>query len=274
MRKISAEELRGFPVAGPRNSGLATEMYGLFDEDSDLLGIVLQDKHDCDFSFVVLTRRGQPQGQYAAIDLGVSYQRSELAESALKTAMEHTRLAGLAGGGPETPGPQKPDEGEGAGVKLDMLTCRDCKTVELLPDPSFSNSVAWRLEDNAPITVMVIPNPEAEEVRKAHVKDPHYRSVGWREMAPFLTEPPTRVAYYVMWGYRGEGGRWWEMGQYVHTLDQATSLFHTLVAKFRKLNLENVFPLTEYVRIYEGTGEGIYRRNPLVHKWKWTDELC
>lgn len=93
MRKISAEELRGFTIAGPRHSRLVTELYGLFDEHSDLLGIVLQDNIDRDFSFVVLTRKGHPQSQYGSIDLGVSLQTSELAESALRDAMERARLA-------------------------------------------------------------------------------------------------------------------------------------------------------------------------------------
>ena len=98
LQRLSAGELAAMPKGGPKIEGLFTELYGLFDEESDLLGIVLQDNHDRDFSFVLLTRKGHPEGLYCAIDLGTSYGMAELAESDLRESMDQHRRAGTVWG--------------------------------------------------------------------------------------------------------------------------------------------------------------------------------
>ena len=98
LQRLSAGELAAMPKGGPKIEGLYTELYGLFDEESDLLGIVLQDNQDLDFSFVLLTRKGHPKGLYCTIDLGTSYAKPELAESALRESMDQHRRAGTVWG--------------------------------------------------------------------------------------------------------------------------------------------------------------------------------
>jgi len=98
MKRLTIGELASMPKGGPKGPSLGMERYGLFDESSDLLGIVLQDNHDCDFSFVLLTRKGHPEGLYCAIDLGTSYANPDLAESSLREAMDQHRRAGTVWG--------------------------------------------------------------------------------------------------------------------------------------------------------------------------------
>jgi hypothetical protein len=98
LQRLSAGELAAMPKDGPKIEGMYTEMYGLFDRESDLLGIVLQDNQDLDFSFVLLTRKGQPEGLYCAIDLGTCYGKPELAEATLRESMDQHRRAGTVWG--------------------------------------------------------------------------------------------------------------------------------------------------------------------------------
>ena len=98
LQRLSAGELASMPKGGPKGPLSVTALYGFFDKSSDLLGIVLRDNHDCDFSFVVLTRKGHPGGLYCAIDLGMSYANPALAESVLREAMDQHRRVGTVWG--------------------------------------------------------------------------------------------------------------------------------------------------------------------------------
>ena len=98
LQRLSAGELADMPKGGPKIEGLYTELYGLFDMESDLLGIVLLDNHDQDFGFVLLTRKGHPRSLYCAIDLGTSYEKAELAEATLRESMDQHRRAGTVWG--------------------------------------------------------------------------------------------------------------------------------------------------------------------------------
>lgn len=125
-------------------------------------------------------------------------------------------------------------------------------------------------------TVMVMPNPEAKAVREAHIKDSCYKRIGWMEICPSLGKLPLSLVYYVLYGYRSRPEGSWEMGQYFGSLIKAILFFDKRVRDARESNVTKGFPfvLIEYVRIYEGSSEGIYRRTPPVREWKCPDEFC
>lgn len=92
MKRLDGKDLEEMPVA--RGAVFAREEYGLLDEASNLMGIVLLDNFDHDYSFVVLTQKGHPERLWACIDMGVSYPDAAGAEKAMLRAMDKARSEG------------------------------------------------------------------------------------------------------------------------------------------------------------------------------------
>jgi hypothetical protein len=80
MKTLTAEELEDYEVDGPRDVGITEEIGGYHDEKAGLLGILIRDKVDDDFGYVVLK---QKKGNWAAIDVNSSFEKKSDAEVAL-----------------------------------------------------------------------------------------------------------------------------------------------------------------------------------------------
>jgi hypothetical protein len=86
MQAITLQEFNTYPLGNyPRSSlGITTEM--LWFKHESMLGIVLLDNVDNDWSFVALSRHDD--GKYYAFDVGVSKPDTKAAVAALKTVLE------------------------------------------------------------------------------------------------------------------------------------------------------------------------------------------
>jgi hypothetical protein len=85
MQEISEDDFERFDIASNPPLGLTTERAWF--QCGPLLGIVLIDNVDRDWSFVALSRT-LPETQYRAFDVGTSYASQEEATEALAKALE------------------------------------------------------------------------------------------------------------------------------------------------------------------------------------------
>ena len=94
MLKLTVEELASYPVArisGEQSNALNVEVGGLYDEKTDILGLIVLDKYDRDYGYIVLKKDANKEeypGKYAAVDMQASFSTYEIAEEALRNAME------------------------------------------------------------------------------------------------------------------------------------------------------------------------------------------
>jgi hypothetical protein len=69
-----------------------TEMYGYYDDTTQLLGIIIYDKTDHDYAYLILKRQ-QPDHKYRTYKIKTSYKTPEKAEKDLLEEMKHKSQA-------------------------------------------------------------------------------------------------------------------------------------------------------------------------------------
>jgi hypothetical protein len=92
---IKSIEPNDYPIAMQGSPWLHENLAWFATDDDEVLGVLLRDKVDHDFSWVILTQNDQGPG-YTAVELDHSKPTADVARRELHTAMEEWKVKGGA----------------------------------------------------------------------------------------------------------------------------------------------------------------------------------